>query len=197
VWGDSTAGALVPGLRDLQSRTPFGLAQLTANSCQPLLSSAVFPTCQANNERVQELITATRPDVVLLHGFGPLDEVTKEGWAATLVALKDVPRVVVIGPVPLWKRGLPEQFLSYYITHRERLPARSRTQVHNLWDDRSARLFFEEHGAKYVSAWEKLCTVDGCLTRMDEHTLTAVDGVHLTEKASIFLINSIAVDVIQ
>ena len=192
VWGDSTAGALMPGLRELQARRTFGLAQLTASSCQPLLSSAVSPVCRANNQRVLELIADARPDVVLLAGFGPLDETTKEGWAATLTALNEVPRVVVIGPVPLWKRGLPEQSLSYYITHREPLPVRSRSQVYNLWDDSAARSFFVEHGAKYVSAWERFCNPDGCLTRMDEHTLSAMDGVHLTEKASAFLIDRIA-----
>jgi SGNH domain-containing protein len=146
---------------------------------------------------VLELIADARPDVVLLAGFGPLDETTKEGWKATLTALNDVPRVVVIGPVPVWKRGLPEQSLSYYISHRKPLPVRSRSQVHNLWDDSAARSFFTEHGAKYVSTWEQFCNADGCLTRMDEHTLSAMDGVHLTEKASAFLVNSIADKVLR
>ena len=37
--GDSTAGALMPGLRHLQSRAQFGIAQLTVSSCQPLLDA--------------------------------------------------------------------------------------------------------------------------------------------------------------
>jgi peptidoglycan/LPS O-acetylase OafA/YrhL len=192
VWGDSTAGALMPGLRQLQAKTPFGLAQLTASSCQPLLSSGSSPACEANNRQVLELIKTARPDVVLLAGFGPLDETTKDGWTATVAALKVVAaRVIVIGPAPLWKRGLPEQFLSYYITHRDRLPERSSAQVKNLWDDRVSGEFFAQQGVEYVSAWGRLCTSDGCLTRTDAHTLSALDGVHLSESASVFLINSI------
>ncbi|WP_194469664.1 acyltransferase family protein [Bradyrhizobium sp. CCBAU 51753] len=195
IWGDSTAGALMPGLRDLQSRTSFGIGQLTANGCQPLLSTAVSPACRSNNERVLELIARVQPDIVLLLGFGPLDDTTKEGWGATVKALKNVPRVVVVGPAPLWKRGLPEQFTSYYITHRRRLPERSQSQVKNLWNDLSARQFFQEHHAEYVSAWAIFCTVDGCLTRIGERDMTAVDEVHLSESGSIFLINSIAAQI--
>jgi peptidoglycan/LPS O-acetylase OafA/YrhL len=197
LWGDSTAGALMPGLRDLQSKEHFGITQLTANSCMPLLSSAVSPTCLANNERVRGLVAAARPDVVLLAGFGPLDDAIKEGWVATLAALKDVPRVVVIGPVPFWKRGLPEQAMSYYISHRHRVPERSNSQVHDLWDEHDAQSFFTRQGVKYVSAWERLCTAEGCLTRIDDRTLTAVDGVHLTAQASAFLINSIQNDLLR
>src|SRR5262249_555106 len=40
--GDSTAGALMPGLRHLQSRAQFGIAQFTVSSCQPLLAPAAF-----------------------------------------------------------------------------------------------------------------------------------------------------------
>ncbi|WP_074121766.1 acyltransferase family protein [Bradyrhizobium sp. AS23.2] len=195
VWGDSTAAALMPGMRDIQSRSPFGLAQLTASSCQPLLTGGP-PSCEANNRRVLALIEQVHPDVVLLAGFGPLDEAEKEGWAATVAALKGIrTRVVVIGPAPLWKRGLPEQFLSYYISHRDRLPERSITQVKNLWDERSAKQFFTQQNVEYASAWDRLCNADGCLTRIDEKGLSALDGVHLSAIASIFLVNSINNDV--
>jgi hypothetical protein len=195
VWGDSTAGALMPGLRDLQSRLPFGLAQLTGRSCQPLLTG-VPPSCAANNRRVLALIEQAHPDVVLLAGFGPLDESEKEGWAATVAALKGIrTRVVVIGPAPLWKRGLPEQLLSYYISHRDRLPERSDAQVKNLWDERSAKQFFTQLHVEYASAWDRLCNADGCLTRIDENGLSALDGVHLSANGSVFLVNSINNDV--
>ena len=35
VWGDSTAGALMPGLRKAQESRNFGIAQFTASSCVP------------------------------------------------------------------------------------------------------------------------------------------------------------------
>ena len=37
IWGDSTAGALLPGLRKAQETRNFGIAQLTSSSCIPAL----------------------------------------------------------------------------------------------------------------------------------------------------------------
>ncbi|MGY8683334.1 acyltransferase family protein [Bradyrhizobium sp. UFLA05-153] len=192
VWGDSTAGSLMPGLRVLQSRQPSGLVQVTASSCMPLLSGPISVACAENNERVRQILSSIRPDVVLLHANGPLDVSTRTGWSNTLAALKLIgPRIIVLGPVPSWKRGLPEQALSYYITRRQLLPARSSSFVNNLWDDEQARMFFTQQGAEYISAWQVFCNADGCLTRLNDHSPAAIDSVHLTEDSSIFLIDSI------
>ena len=39
IWGDSTAGALLPGLRKAQETRDFGIAQLTSSSCIPALNA--------------------------------------------------------------------------------------------------------------------------------------------------------------
>jgi len=101
-------------------------------------------------------------------------------------------RIVVVGPVPWWKRGLPQQMLSFYITHRDLLPIRSSSFVSNLWDDEQARSYITSKGAEYVSAWRIFCNVEGCLTRINERSLSALDTVHLTEDGSTFLVDSIA-----
>ncbi len=48
-------------------------------------------------------------------------------------------------------------------------------------------------GAEFISAWETLCNADGCLARIGDtaQDISASDQVHLTEKGSIFLIQSI------
>jgi hypothetical protein len=200
VWGDSTAASLMPGLRDLQSRVPFGLVQLTANNCAPITSLLVSAACRENNDRVLSLIDRIRPDTVLLHASAPLNKDTVEGWHHTVTSLlqRRISRVVVLGPVPAWKRGLPGQMLSYYITHRTLLPLRSSDFVYDIWDEAAARSFFVGKGAEYVSAWQVLCGADGCLTRVNEGgPLTARDRVHLTEEGSALLIRSIADKLLQ
>ncbi|GEM_PF-1529339 len=194
IWGDSTAGALMPGFRKLQSRTSFGLAQFTANSCAPIQSATVSRACRENNRAVLDSLKRLRPDVVVLHAFGPLDKDTLEGWRTTVTALiEDASRVIVLGPVPAWKRALPDQFLSHYITRRRMLPLRSTRFVDNLWDDQTAKSLFEGLGAEYISAWEILCNAEGCLTRVTENgPLTAIDGAHLTEPGSALLVNAMA-----
>ena len=41
IWGDSTAGALLPGLRKAQETRNFGIAQLTSSSCIPALNADI------------------------------------------------------------------------------------------------------------------------------------------------------------
>ena len=189
VWGDSTAGSLMPGLRALQSQQHFGIAQLTAQSCMPVLADAPSATCLEHNRLVAQRIRDLRPDVVLLHGFGPLNA----GWERTLQFLaSENLRTVVLGPVPAWKRRMPDQLMNYYITHRSLLPDRSSSLVSNLWDDRFAEQVSAAHGAAYISAWQVFCEADGCLTRTPDGALTTFDTVHLSKEGSILLLRRIS-----
>ncbi len=70
------------------------------------------------------LVRDIKPDIVLLHGTWEkhLDHV-----AETVVALKQQTgaRVVVLGGVPAWRRGLPSEVLRYFMLYRRLIPARS------------------------------------------------------------------------
>ena len=193
VWGDSTAGALLPGLRKAQETRAFGIAQLTSSSCVPALDTDVagVPNCRAINDKVLAMARAIRPDIVLLHSTW---DRYLDGVAATVAALKKQTnaRVVVLGSVPWWKRGLPNEVLRYFMLHHSLIPERStRAEA-----DRSGETLREKLvplGAEYISVWDAMCDADGCLTRIGEAAsdITASDQVHLTEKGSVFLIGSI------
>ncbi len=107
--GNSTAGALMPGLRHLQLRAQFGLAQFNVSSCQPLLTAEAYgmtDICLARNREIIDLLAAARPEVVLLHALwvaGP-DELRP-----TIEALRSlgVKHIIVLGRVPGWSGGLP------------------------------------------------------------------------------------------
>jgi peptidoglycan/LPS O-acetylase OafA/YrhL len=193
VWGDSTAGALMPGLRKVQETRNFGIAQFTSSSCVPAINVDVpdTPNCRAINDKVLSLARQIRPDIVLLHGtWGRnLDAV-----AETVAALKKETnaRVVVLGSVPWWKRGLPNEVLRYFMLHHRLIPARS----HRAEADGPGAILCEKvlpSGAEFISAWDALCNGDGCLARVgdDAGDISASDQAHLTEKGSIFLIRSI------
>ncbi len=194
VWGDSTAGALMPGLRKAQQSRDFGLAQLTASSCIPALDvdMSAAPGCRANNDRVLALARRIRPDIVLLHGTWEkhLDHV-----AETVAALKQqtAAKVVVLGPVPAWRRGLPNEVLRYYLLHHRLIPARWNDGGSTDAYDAVMREALVPKGAEYISAREVLCNEEGCLTRLGDEAsdIAASDQVHLTEKASVFLVQSI------
>jgi peptidoglycan/LPS O-acetylase OafA/YrhL len=199
VWGDSTAGALMPGLLEAQRSRDFGIAQLTASSCVPALNADIpgVPNCRANNDRVLAMARQLRPDVVLLHGTWEkyLDHVGE-----TVTALRQIgARVVVLGPVPLWKRGLPNEVLRYYMLHHRLIPERSdRATVHAAFEA-AMREALVPLGAHFISASDALCNADGCLARAGDEAddITASDQVHLTEKGSVVLVRSIIDEVLD
>jgi peptidoglycan/LPS O-acetylase OafA/YrhL len=194
LWGDSTAGALMPGLRKAQQARGFGIAQFTSSSCIPAVNADIagVPNCRAINDKVLELARKLRPDIVILHGTFEkyLDHVTE-----TVVALKQMTdaRVIVLGPVPGWKRGLPNEVLRYYMLHHDLIPQRFNGAVSSNAYDAKMRAALEPEGAEFISAWDLLCNADGCLTRVGDEAsdISASDQVHLTEKGSIFLVRSV------
>jgi peptidoglycan/LPS O-acetylase OafA/YrhL len=194
LWGDSTAGALMPGLLKAQETRHFGLAQLNASSCVPILNIdiAVTPGCRANNDRVLAMAIKLKPDVILLHGTW---EKTLDQVGATVATLKreTQARVVVLGPGVLWRRGLPNEVLRHYLLHHQLIPSRSAAAVVPRGIDRDLRAVVVRGGGEYISAVDVLCNDEGCLTRLGDtaNDITASDQVHLTEKASVFLVQAV------
>jgi peptidoglycan/LPS O-acetylase OafA/YrhL len=193
VWGDSTAGALLPGLRKAQQANDFGIAQYTSSSCVPALHTDVagLPNCRAINDKIFLIARDLQPEIVLLHSTW---DRYFDGVAATVSALKRETRarIVVLGSVPWWKRGLPNEVLRYFLLHHRLIPERSdRAEA----DSSGARLREKlvPLGAEFISVWDAMCNADGCLTRIGDAAsdITASDQVHLTEKGSVFLVQSV------
>jgi len=194
VWGDSTAGALLPGLRKAQQTRDFGIAQFTSSSCIPALNADIAgtPNCRAINDKVLALAREIQPDVVLLHGTWEryLDHVGE-----TVIALKKQTnaRIVVLGGVPAWRRGLPFEVLRYFMLHHSLIPLRSTNAASSEHYDAVMRTKLVPLGAEFISASDIFCNADGCLTRTGDKPsdIFVSDQVHLTEKGSVFLVQSI------
>ncbi|MET4089508.1 peptidoglycan/LPS O-acetylase OafA/YrhL [Bradyrhizobium sp. RT7b] len=190
LWGDSTAGALLPGLRRAQEMREFGIAQFTASSCMPDLDGPA--NCRENNARVLEIAVKMDPEVVLLHAYWGLN---LDGVAGIVAALKQRThaRIVVLGPVPVWRRGLPQEVILHYLQHQELIPERSNIGVSLNWQDAPMRAKLEQLGAEFISARDALCDHRGCLTRIGPTAadLTSSDTVHLTDRASILLMATV------
>lgn len=195
LWGDSTAGALLPGLRRAQDKREFGIAQFTASSCVPALDGP--PPCRTNNEHVLDVAAQLDPEIVLLHAYWGLDH----GGLADLVSTlkqRTQARIVVLGPVPVWRRGLPNEVLRHYLLHHELLPERASGAVSSNWQDAQIRRRLEPLGAVFVSTWDALCDARGCLTRIGPTAgdLAYSDSVHLMESASVLLVSKVIDEVI-
>jgi hypothetical protein len=193
VWGDSTAAALMPGLRKVQETRNFGIAQFTSSSCIPAVGADIAgnPNCRAINDKVLAIARDLKPDIVLLHGTWQehMDEV-----AGTVAMLRQAgARVVVLGGVPFWRRGLPSEVLRYYMLRHSLTPVRYKGDIGPNWSDAVLREKLVPVGAEFISAREVLCTADGCLTRTGDSAadISTGDQIHLTAGGSAFLVEAI------
>ncbi len=199
VWGDSTAGALLPGLRKAQQTRAFGIAQFTSSSCIPALNTDVAgtPNCRAINDKILSLAREIKPDIVLLHSTW---DRYLDGAAETVAALKQQTnaRIIILGTVPWWKRGLPNEVLRYFMLHHRLIPERS-SRSEPDGSGAALRRKLVPLGAEFISVWDAMCNADGCLTRIGDTAkdISASDQVHLTEKGSVFLIQSIIDEVLR
>lgn len=194
LWGDSTAAALLPGLRKAQETHDFGLAQYTSSSCAPALNVDIAGVqhCRTSNDRVLSIARQLDPDIVLLQAtWGKnIDNVVE-----TVAALKQQTRarVVVLGPVPWWRRGLPNEAMRYFMLHHTLIPQRFAGAITSNWYDAVMRDKLEPPGAEFISAWDTMCDASGCLTRVGGTVddLLYSDGVHLTDKGATFVVSAI------
>lgn len=197
VWGDSTAAALMPGFRAAQPVGQFRLAQLTAAGCTPILQSRdpfIPQSCAAQNDQAFDLIRTSHPDTVVLHAMWNPGTNDVERLRTTLSALKDagIPRIVLLGPVPVWKRGLPFLLVNNFrLTHA--LPERLVLGKGRPDSDRIFEQIAQQSGVTYISAWNALCNDKGCIARVGDAAtdITASDNVHLTDIGARYLIGRI------
>ncbi len=195
VWGDFTAAVLYPGLKEAQDTASFRLARFAAApACAPILASGHNARCDAINSDVFNFIKSSAPDTILLHAmWGTDSDLSKLKETITQLKALSVPRIVILGPVPTWKRTLPHLLVNYY-RFRHILPDRIATGASGPENDRLMEAFSKSVGVAYISAWHSLCNADGCLTRAGpgvEDVIT-IDIVHLSNAGSLFLIRAIA-----
>jgi len=193
LWGDSTAAALYPGLKNAQATVPFRLARFTASACAPILAAGADARCDAANEIVLDLIKSNRPEIVLLHAWwdGTKD---LEKFRETIDQLKalDVKRIVILGPVPVWKRTLPHTLVNFYRL-RHTIADRIASGVSGPEGDARMEVFSKSAGTEYISAWHVLCNPEGCMTRVGPSASDVIitDKVHLSDTGSDLLIEDI------
>lgn len=191
IWGDSTAGMLAAGLRQIEG-SHFGLAQFTVNSCPPLFTALAkaVPFCVQTNQRIISWAKISHPDIVLLHAAWTSED-TAEDFEPTVTALKQagVSRIILVGPVPYWNGPLPSLMFQYFRLHHRLIPERIREHLVKRRPDEDFRKIAETLHMEYFSAWEALCNSDGCLTRVGDSAgdLVSADFIHLLPRGSRYL----------
>ena len=104
----------------------------------------------------------------------------------------NIPRIVILGPVPVWKRTLPHSLVNFYRL-RHSIADRIGDGVSGPQRDEQMEAFSKAAGVEYISAWHTLCNSDGCMTRVGPtaNDVITTDIVHLSDAGSNFLVQAI------
>ena len=193
LWGDSTAAALYPGLRKAQETFPFRLARFAAPACAPILATGSNAWCDEANELVFGFIKSSVPEIVLLHAmWDKNNDLDKLRETIRRIKAVNIPRIVILGPVPVWKRTLPHSLVNFYRL-RHGIADRIGDGVSGPQRDEQMEAFSKAAGVEYISAWHTLCNSDGCMTRVGPtaNDVITTDIVHLSDAGSNFLVQAI------
>ena len=193
LWGDSTAAALYPGLKKAEDAFPFRLARFTAPACAPILAAGANARCDEANDIVFGFIKASQPQIVLLHAmWDKKTDLAKLGETIEKLKAIHIPRIVILGPVPVWKRTLPNSLVNGYRL-RHAIADRIGAGVSGPQDDERMEAFSKAASVEFISAWHALCTSEGCMTRVGlaANDVITTDSVHLSDAGSNFLIDGI------
>jgi hypothetical protein len=196
LWGDSFAAALYPGLNFLKHSKDFGIAFFAANSCPPLVGwdNPFRPFCKKINDDNLETIKEIQPDVVLLHANWTAtipNSYPIEMLANTVIQLKKlgVPRVIIIGPVPVWGEKLSDTLFSRFKADPlHRIPERIKPDQEKsmLALGKSLEKIAKKTGAEYIESYQYFCNNEGCLDRIGngKNSIVSNDNAHLSGFAS-------------
>lgn len=200
LWGDSTAAALYPGLKAAEAASgSFRLARFSAPGCAPILDSGANAHCDEVHRVAFGFLQSAHPDVVLLHAmWGTNNDLGKLRETIARLRASKVPRIVILGPLPVWKRTLPHTLVNHYRLQHE-IPERIAAGVSGLDNDQRMEAFAKAEGIEYISAWRTLCNAAGCLTGIgtDANQVLITDIVHLSDAGSTFLIRAIGKELLS
>ncbi len=189
LWGDSTAASLSSGLRHAEKTFPFRLGLFGIPGCPPILQAK----CDVANAAAFDFARSSTPDIVLLHAmWDRTDDLDKLRETIGRLKAINVPRIVILGPVPVWKRALPHTLVNFY-RFRHVVADRIVNGVSGTADDERMESFSRSAGVEYISAWHLLCNSEGCMTRTGPaNDVVTTDIVHLSNAGSIFLADAVA-----
>lgn len=189
LWGDSFAQSLSLGLRE-QLPNGVALAQIATSACGVAIDNFDLSVrdrrCERTNQHAMEAIRRLRPQLVILAQSGGHAVIEYERIAAKAIEL-GAGHILVVGPFPIWRPGLPRLFSERHLRDRPEFVGEGLNQEVFAADRQLATKLGEAPNITYVSLLDRLCRNSACLARVpgeDALDLMALDFGHLTPKGS-------------
>lgn len=200
LWGDSHAARLYTGFKDSGSE----VAQFTRSGCMPSLAIERRSPCDESNASIVKEIGRLRPRRVIVFAAwlnhevnGQLgDERIESIRRAVELLTQTVDDVVIVGPAPFWEPDLPTATLRFWDANRI-LPDRMQPASKNYHAvDAILAAIASQRGARFVSAFDGMCNVAGCLTHTSasRSDLLSWDYGHLTTSGAHYLVRGLRLD---
>ncbi len=178
VWGNSHIAHFITAIIAAGEARGYAVGQITGAACPPVLEAegSRLPYCAAMNAFARDWVRANKPDILVLGGVGaPTPELDQaiEGFAREGI------RVVVVGPVPMYRDKVPKLLARRQIagdgntgTGDDLLPSARRH------DERLRAHFAGMPDVTYISVFDAACGGTDCPL--------IVDGVPLQHDSSHF-----------
>lgn len=192
LWGDSFAQSLSLGIRE-QLPAGTALAQVATSACTAAVDnfdlSVPDRRCEKANRYAMDAIRLLRPSVVILaqsSGHSAID------WAKIAKRTLELGagHVIVVGPFPLWRPGLPAIIGQHHLGDGVEY-VRIGLDPNVFANDRvMAAKLSGLPDVSYVSLIDHLCRDGACLGRIpgeSDRELMALDYGHLTPKGSAYV----------
>ena len=192
LWGDSFAQALSLGLRE-QLPAGTALAQVATSACAAAVENFDLSVrerrCEKANQYAMDAIRRLRPSAVILAQSGGHAAIDWPRIAARTLEL-GAGHVIVVGPFPLWRRGLPAVIGEHHLADGAEYVRIGLDQSVFANDREMTRKLTGLPDVTYVSLIEHLCRDGACLGRIPGESgleLMALDYGHLTPKGSSYV----------
>ena len=192
LWGDSFAQALSLGLRE-QLPPGTALAQVATSACAAAVDnfdmSVRDARCEKANRYAMDAIRRLRPSLVILAQSGGHTVIDWPKIAARALEL-GAGHVMVVGPFPLWRPGLPAIIGEHHLADRAEYVRIGLEQSLFANDRELAEKLSSLPNVTYVSLLDHLCRDGACLGRVPgegDLDLMALDFGHLTPKGSAYV----------
>ena len=187
VWGSSHIAQFVGALAEAAGRHGYAFGQITGAACVPLVDAEASPMCDALNRFALDWLLEHRPSIVVLGGdaaYGP--EVWKrfDRDFARLHAAGI--RVVLVGPVPQFRRPPPQVLAERLYRGNPSVLADDNLEPIALVADRALAAHFAGNpDVEYVSILTTMCPDANCPMMVDGEPL-GFDPSHFTHKGVAF-----------
>lgn len=185
LWGSSHVAQFVGALLPMAKERGYAVGQITGAACLPLLDfkNPHSPVCDELNRFAFDWLLKHKPSIVVIGGdvFVSPDHLTQLDSAIAQLTAVGI-RVVVLGPIPMYKRPVPE--ILAVRMYRQNADTRASEDMDEA-TFRSDRLL-TQHFAKdpkvlYVSILQNMCPDMNCHMLLDGEPME-FDATHFTKK---------------